>query len=66
MGKCYKFFSGKHDYCGRSEGRGHRQRSKVLRSCKNMASLGLLDEVAREDARRREERERDFLKAAAV
>jgi len=43
-----------HKYHGRNVGRGCRQVSKVVRAVNGMASYDLLDEVAREDARRRE------------
>jgi hypothetical protein len=47
-----------HKYRGRNVGRGCRQVSKVVRAVNGMASYDLLDEVAREDARRRREQER--------
>ena len=47
-----------HKYRGRNVGRGCRQYSKIVKALKGMATFGLLDEVAREDARRRRERER--------
>jgi len=46
-----------HKYLGRNVGRGCRQYSKIVKALKGMATFGLLDEVAREDARRRRERE---------
>lgn len=46
-----------HKYLGRNVGRGCRQYSKIVRCLKGMASFALLDEVAREDARRRRERQ---------
>jgi len=58
MSEAYKTAGPGHDYRGRCDSRGHRQRSKVVRACRGMASLGLIDEVLREDARRRRERER--------
>jgi hypothetical protein len=54
MSECYKHAGPGHVYRGRCNGRGHRQRSKVLKSLKGLASLGLIDAVLREDARRRE------------
>jgi hypothetical protein len=57
MSAAYKTAGPGHDYRGRCDSRGHRQRSKVVRACRGMASLGLIDEVLREDARRRRERE---------
>lgn len=58
MSESYKAIGEKHNYLGRCDGRGHRQRSKVLKALNGMASLGLLDEVAREDARRRKQAQR--------
>lgn len=46
-----------HRYLGRNVGRGCRQYSKMVKALRGMASFALLDEVAREDARRRRERE---------
>ena len=43
-----------HKYRGRNVGRGCWQESKVVRAVNGLASYDLLDEVAREDARRRE------------
>lgn len=42
-----------HKYLGRNVGRGCRQYSKIVRAMRGMASHGLLEIVAREDARRR-------------
>ena len=47
-----------HKYQGRNVGRGCRQVSKVAQAVNGMATYDLLDEVAREDARRRREQER--------
>ena len=47
-----------HKYLGRNIGRGCRQYSKIVKAMRGLATFGLLDEVAREDARRRRERER--------
>lgn len=52
-----------HKYLGRNVGRGCRQYSKIVKALKGMATFGLLDEVAREDARRRRERERQEVAA---
>jgi hypothetical protein len=48
-----------HKYLGRNVGRGGRQYSKIVKALRGMATFRLLDEVAREDARRRRERERE-------
>ena len=50
-----------HKYLGKNVGRGGRQRSKVLKCLKNIASLGLIDQVMREDDRRRREKEREAI-----
>ena len=47
-----------HKYLGRNVGRGCRQYSKIVKAMRGLATFGLLDEVAREDARRRRDRER--------
>jgi hypothetical protein len=47
-----------HKYLGRNIGRGCRQYSKIVKALRGLATFGLLDEVAREDARRRRDRER--------
>ena len=52
-----------HKYLGRNVGRGCRQYSKIVKALKGMATFGLLDEVAREDARRRRQRERQEVAA---
>lgn len=52
-----------HKYLGRNVGRGCRQYSKIVKALRGMASFALLDEVAREDARRRRERERQEVAA---
>jgi hypothetical protein len=46
-----------HKYLGRNIGRGCRQYSKIVKALKGMASHALLEAVAREDARRRRQRE---------
>jgi len=58
MSAAYKTAGPGHEYCGRCDSRGHRQRSKVLKAIKGMATLALIDAVLREDARRRREQER--------
>ena len=50
-----------HKYLWKNVSRGGRQRSKVLKSLKNIASLGLIDQVMREDDRRRREKEREAM-----
>ena len=52
-----------HKYLGRNVGRGCRQYSKIVRALNGMASFQLLDQVAREDAKRRRERERQGVAA---
>ena len=52
-----------HKYLGRNVGRGCRQLSKIYKALKGMATYALLDEVARDDARRRRERERQEVAA---
>jgi hypothetical protein len=56
MNEAYK--QSGHKYLGRNVGRGGRQYSKIVKAMRGLATFGLLDEVAREDARRRRERER--------
>jgi hypothetical protein len=55
MSAAYKTAGPGHEYRGRCDSRGHRQRSKVVKAIKGMATLGLIDAVLREDARRRRE-----------
>lgn len=52
-----------HKYLGRNVGRGCRQYSKIVKALRGMASHALLEAVAREDARRRRERERQEVAA---
>jgi hypothetical protein len=59
MSEAYKTAGGNHAYRGRCQSRGHRQRSKVLKALKGMATLGFIDAVLREDARRRRAREQE-------
>ena len=56
MNEAYK--QSGHKYLGRNVGRGGRQYSKIVKAMRGLATFGLLDEVAREDARRRRDRER--------
>ena len=44
-----------HKYRGRNVGRGGRQQSKITKALRNIASFDLIDDVLREDARRRRE-----------
>lgn len=53
MSEAYKTGGTGHIYRGDSHGRGSRQRSKILKALKGIASLALIDEVMREDARKR-------------
>ena len=48
-----------HKYLGRNMGRGGRQRSKVMKAVRGIASYELIDAVMREDARRRRAREQE-------
>jgi hypothetical protein len=59
MSEAYKTAGPGHVYRGRCQSRGHRQRSKVLKALKGMATLGFIDAVLREDARRRRAREQE-------
>ena len=59
MREAYKTAGPGHVYRGRNIGRGCRQLSKIYKALKGMATYALLDEVARDDARRRRERERE-------
>jgi len=61
--EAYKTAGHGHVYRGRNVGRGCRQMSKMVKALKGMASHALLDAVAREDARRRRERERQEVAA---
>jgi hypothetical protein len=42
-----------HKYHGRNNGRGGRENSKIFKAMKGVASFDLLDSIARDDARRR-------------
>lgn len=58
MREAYKTAGPGHVYRGRNVGRGCRQLIKIYKALKGMATYALLDEVARDDARRRREKER--------
>ena len=53
MNASYKRYHGGHAYTGSDEGRGGRENSKIWKAIKGVASCSLLDDVAREDNRRR-------------
>ena len=59
VSQAYAAIGANHVYRGKNVGRGGRQRSKVMKALRGIASYDLIDEVAREDARRRRERERE-------
>jgi hypothetical protein len=52
-----------HKYRGRNVGRGGRQQSKITKALRNIASFDLIDDVLREDRRRREAREQQGVTA---
>lgn len=52
-----------HKYQGRNVGRGSRQQSKVTKALRGIATFDLIDDVLREDRRRREHRERQGVAA---
>ena len=53
-----------HKYRGRNVGRGGRAQSKITKELRNIASYDLIDDVLREDDRRRREaRERQGVTA---
>jgi hypothetical protein len=54
VSEAYRYFEG-HQFYRRETTRGQRQRSKVMRSMRNIASYDLIDDVLREDERRRRE-----------
>jgi hypothetical protein len=58
MSQAYAAMGAGHVYRGKNVGRGGRQRSKVMKALRGIASYDLIDAVLREDARRRRERER--------
>jgi len=51
MNEAYK--QSGHKYRGRNVGRGGRAQSKITKALRNIASYDLIDDVLREDARRR-------------
>jgi alpha-D-ribose 1-methylphosphonate 5-triphosphate synthase subunit PhnI len=51
VSEAYKQLPG-HQYAGKTMGRGHRQRSKIMKALNGVASLALIDEVMREDRQR--------------
>ena len=53
MSQAYAAIGANHVYRGRNVGRGGRQRSKVMKALRGIASYDLLEAVMREDARRR-------------
>jgi len=53
MNEAYK--QSGHKYRGRNVGRGGRAQSKITKALRNIASYDLIDDVLREDARRRRE-----------
>lgn len=57
MREAYKTAGPGHVYRGRNIGRGCRQLSKIYKALKGMATYALLDEVARDDERRRRGRQ---------
>ena len=61
MNEAYK--QSGHKYRGRNVGRGGRQQSKITKALRNIASFDLIDDVLREDRRRREARERQGVAA---
>ena len=64
MSQAYATTGANHVYRGKNVGRGGRQRSKVMRAMRGIASYDLIDDVLREDARRRRDaRERQGVAA---
>jgi hypothetical protein len=57
-GSAYKHWHKGHDFGGMFESRQDRKRSKFIKGLKGVASYDLLDQVAREDARRRREKDK--------
>lgn len=53
MSQAYAAMGANHAYRGKNAGRGGRQRSKVMKALRGIASYDLIDAVMREDARRR-------------
>jgi hypothetical protein len=58
MSQAYAAMGANHVYRGKNVGRGGRQRSKVMKALRGIASYDLIDAVMREDARRRRAQER--------
>jgi hypothetical protein len=59
MSQAYKYGNHQgHDYQGDYQARASRKDSKIMRAMKGVASFDLLDAVARDDARRRAEQNR--------
>ncbi len=63
MSQAYAAIGASHVYRGKNVGRGGRQRSKVMKAVRGIASYELIDAVMREDARRRREQERQEVAA---
>jgi hypothetical protein len=64
VSQAYAAIGANHVYRGKNVGRGGRQRSKVMRAMRGIASYDLIDDVLREDARRRRDaRERQGVTA---
>jgi hypothetical protein len=64
MSQAYAAIGANHVYRGKNVGRGGRQRSKVMKAMRGIASYDLIDEVLRaDDRRRREARERQGVTA---
>ena len=61
MNEAYK--QSGHKYRGRNVGRGGRSQSKITKALRNIASFDLIDDVLREDRRRREAREQQGVTA---
>ena len=59
MSQAYAAIGANHVYRGKNVGRGGRQRSKVIKALRGVASYDLIDAVLREDARRRRAREQE-------
>jgi hypothetical protein len=59
VSEAYKTSGANHAYMGKLDGRGHRQRSKIFKALKGIATLGLIDEVMREDRLKRHVTDRE-------
>jgi hypothetical protein len=57
MSQAYAAIGANHVYRGKNVGRGGRQRSKVMKALRGVASYDLIDEVLQADERRRSARE---------